>query len=883
MRLLRRLRHVLLRGRRDAELREEMQFHLAMKQRELERAGFSSEQARDAARRSLGNITVNREASHGVWVPPDVESIWRDVPYALRSLRRSPSFTIAAVLALGLGVGSAAAVFSMLDGVVLRPLPYREPDRLVMLTEANPGKNLEHEGLSPVNFIDYRNLGRVFDDVAGWWVPQVALTDPTRDPIRVPTVETSRNLFKLLGVAPQIGPSFSGDSALSVNGNLEAVISDRLWRDRYNADRAIIGKFVRLNGTDHQVVGVMPPGFDFPNGTEIWEGLNWPFAQHSRAAHFLGAVGRLRAISSPEMANRELGAVSTRLAREFPATNTGWSARAVRLDREIAGVFRPALFALLGASALLLLIACLNVANLLLARATTRKREVAVRAAIGASRGRLVRLFFTESLLLAAMGALLGLGVALVSVRALMAWSPIEIPRAAEIHVSPTVLIFGVAVAVMTAVLFGLAPALTMSRANLNDALSEGAKGSSGGGTAMRGALVVAEVSLAVMLLCGAALVIRSVSRLLGESTGVDASSVVTATVQLPDAGYRDWKRVIQFYDALGASLQRRPEVITVGATDRLPLDAGWRLPYGLPGVAAVSREDAAGAQIISVDDRYFATLRAPLVSGRGFDARDDSAGRAVVIVNETLARQAWPGGQAVGKQLLLAVRNIGPLGTRLTTDTPQVVIGVVRDIKNTSLREAAEPAIYFTQRQFPFRTMQVVVRARGGDVAGVSSALREEIRRLEPGLPAPEIKPLERVLQASVDPSRFVMLLMSVFATLALTIAAVGIYGLLSYTVSRRRKEIGIRLALGATPSRIRAMVLRQGITMALAGCVVGIFAAQLGAGLLSKFMYGTRPSDPVTLGAVIAAVVAVALVACAVPGWRASSEDPTRALRAE
>jgi putative ABC transport system permease protein len=283
------------------------------------------------------------------------------------------------------------------------------------------------------------------------------------------------------------------------------------------------------------------------------------------------------------------------------------------------------------------------------------------------------------------MGALLGLVVAVASLRALVAWSPIEIPRAAEIHVSPAVLAFGVVVAMLTAVVFGLAPALTMSRANLNDALSEGAKGSSGSRHgAMRGALVVAEVSLAVMLLCGAALLIRSVGRLLSESTGVDVTSVVTATVQLPDASYRDWSRVVQFYDALGAALGRRAEVRAVGATNRLPLDPGWRLPYGLPGVAAVSREDAAGAQIVSVDDGYFAALHAPLVSGRGFDTRDDSAGRPVVIVNETLARQAWPGEQAVGKQLLLAVGNIVPLGRLLTTDTPPVVVGAVPDIKTT-------------------------------------------------------------------------------------------------------------------------------------------------------------------------------------------------------
>ena len=406
MRFLRRLLHIVIRGRRDAELREEMQFHQAMKQRELEGAGFSAEAARDASRRALGNVTYNREASHAVWVPPDMESLWRDIPYAFRSLRRSPSFTIAAVLALGLGIGSATAVFSLLDGVVLRPLPYRDPQRLVMLWEVNPGKNLGREGLSPVNLLDYRNVTGVFEDVAGWWVPQLTLTDGVNDPMRVPSVETSRNLFRVLGVAPRIGPSFSGDSGLNVNGNLEAVISDRLWRSRFNGDRSIIGKFIRLDGTDHLVVGVMPAGFNFPNGTDLWQGLKWDFAQHSRFAHFVGTVGRLRSGASPDAANRELSGLTTRLGREFPASNGGWGVRVIRLDDEIAGVFRPGLFALLAASTLLLLIACLNVANLLLARATTRRREVAVRAAIGASRGRLIRLFFTESLVLAAMGAL---------------------------------------------------------------------------------------------------------------------------------------------------------------------------------------------------------------------------------------------------------------------------------------------------------------------------------------------------------------------------------------------------------------------------------------------------------------------------------------------
>lgn len=881
MRLFRRIAHLLNRRRRDAELREEMQFHLAMKQRELEAAGLSPADARDASRRALGNVTYQREASHAEWVAPDIESLWQDVPYALRGLRRTPSFTIAAVLALGLGIGSSVAVFSLLDGVVLRPLPYRDPQRIVRLVETNPAKNLDHEGLSPVNFIDYRGLTGVFEDMAGWWTPQVVLTDRASDPIPVTTVEASRNLFRLLGVAPAIGPSFTGDTALSVNGNLEAVISDRLWRSRFNADPAIIGSSIRLNGTDHLVVGVMPSGFTFPDQTDVWEGLNWDFRQHSRAAHFVGGVARLRPGMTSDAANHELASLTSRLAREYPGTNSGWGVRAVRLDREVAGVFRPALYALLAASALLLLIACLNVANLLLARATARRREVALRAAIGASRARLVRLFFTESLVLAGLGAILGLAIAVTSVRAFLTWSPIRIPRAGDVGVNASVLVFAMVVALVTAVVFGLAPALTTSRADLNAALKEGGRGASAGRGAMRDALVVAEVSLAVMLLCGAALLVRSVDRLASQSTGVDASSVITATVQLPDAAYRDWARVSRFYSSLGTALRRHPDIVQAGAADRLPLDPGWRIPYGVPGASASTPDKLPEAQTVSVDDGYFAALRVPIVRGRNFDARDDSAGQGVVVINETLARHLWPTENPIGKQLQIHVHNIGPLGTRLTSDTAEVVIGVVRDIKNTSLRDAAEPAVYFSQRQFPFRAMELVVRGRRG-MAPLRSALREELQRLDPGLPMPEVKPLARVLQSGVDPSRFVMLLMSVFATLALTIAAVGIYGILSYTVSRRRLEIGIRLALGAEPRRIRRMVVRQGMMMAAVGCVLGVAGAQVASRLLTRFLYETRPSDPSTLALVVSAVFGVVLVACAVPGWRASTEDPTTALRA-
>jgi predicted permease len=388
---------------------------------------------------------------------------------------------------------------------------------------------------------------------------------------------------------------------------------------------------------------------------------------------------------------------------------------------------------------------------------------------------------------------------------------------------------------------------------------------------------------LAVVLLCGASLLIRSVSRLLRESVGVDSTNVATVTVQLPPS-YQDWSRVARFYTALGDALRRRPEITAVGVANFLPLEPGWRVPYGAVGTTprGGGSQSSEEVQIHSADEGYFATVRAPILRGRGLDAHDDSASRPVVVVNETLAKRTWPGEDPVGKLLLLPVRGIGPLGRRLTRDTAHLVVGVVRDIKNTSLKDNAEPAVFYSQRQFPFHAMQLVARGRG-DLADLRQVIRAEIRRLDSGLPINEVKPLDRVLHASVDPSRFVMLLMTVFAGLALTIAAVGIYGILSYGVSRRRREIGIRLALGAEPRSIRRMIVREGLWLALVGCTIGVLVAQGAGKALSKFMYGVRPSDPMTIAAVLGAVTIVALLACLIPGARAAAEDPTGALRAE
>ena len=801
-----------------------------------------------------------------------------DLRFALRTLRRAPGFTIAAILALGLGTGSAAGVFSLLRGVVLRPLPYAQPELLVMLWDVNKAKGLNHEPISPVTFHDYRGLKSVFHDVAAWWKPQINLTDPAGEPVRVNAIEVTENLFSVLGVRPMIGQDFPIHPKLFGQDNY-AMISHRFWQSRFNGDRGIVGKVVKLNGYDYTVAGVMPAGFTYPGETDLWKQLGWDLAQHTRAARFMEAVARVKPGVALDQVERELAGLTTRLSSEFPRTNKDWGARAVSLDREIAGVFRPGLFTLLGASALLLLIACINVANLLLARAVARRREVALRSAIGASRRRLVRLFLTESFVLAVFGALLGLGIAIASVKGLLAWSPIDIPRAESVGVDFTVLAFATVVAVATAIAFGLVPAVLMSRADLQDALKDGAKGTGTRGRRLRSSLVVAEVALAVMLLCGAGLLIRSVDKLLDVDVGLDPTSAIAVDIQLPDAGYQDWNRVDQFFSGLTSALAAHPEVTGVGASNFLPLEAGWRVPYQIAD-APVRAADAPMAQAHVADEGYFPALRVKLLRGRLFTAQDNANAPPVVVINETMAKQRFGGENPVGKRLSSPVTGFGPLARRIVPGDDNEIVGVVSDVRNTSLRTATEPAIYYPERQFPGRKMFVVVRGRGG-AARLTELVRDATRRLDPSLAIGTAKPMDRVLAESVDPPRLIMLLMTVFAALALTLAAVGIYGILTFMVSNRRREIGIRLAVGAEPSAMLRMIMGEGIGLAFAGCVIGAVGAYAAARSLAGFLFDVEVWDPATFGGVFAVVLLVSAAACLVPGRRAAAEDPVRALR--
>ncbi len=811
-----------------------------------------------------------------------MKTLLQDLRYAGRLLLRSPGFSLAVVLTLALGIGANLAIFSVVDAVVLSPLPYRQPDRLVSIWEANLPEGLEHERIAPPNFADYRRLEGVFTDATAWWRPDVNLVDTAGDPVRVTLVEATANFFSVLGVRPRLGPGFELPGRL-YDERLAVVISDRLWRERYGGDPRILGKSLRLNGDLYTVSGVMAAGFHFPGETDIWQRLRWDFSERTRYAHFMEAVGRLRPGVPLRRAQADLTALSERLGKENPASNRDWRARMVPLHTEIVGAYGPALSVLMGAVGLLLLLACANVANLLLARARAREREVAIRAALGAGRGRLLRQFFTESLVLGACGAVLGLALAWAAVRLLVAAQPVDLPRLAEVSFDGRMAGFGLIVALLTVLLFGAIPALQLSRVDLQSALKEAGRGARAGPAVRRtpGLLVVVEVAMAMMLLVAAGLLIRSVLRLLQEAPGFVPEQVLTANLVLPNSLYGDWPRVSRFYGDLLERLGAHPGITAAGATSFLPLESAWVVGYTVPDRPPEAVGKDLRAQYLTVGAGYFETLRVPLLAGRTFDRRDTADSPAVVVINQEMARRAFADGAAVDRIITAGTPGFGPLGHSLKEGLDYKVVGVVGDVKNKALENEAEPALYFVQTQFPYRNMNLVVRGPGAPDL-LAAVVRDELKSLDAGLPLANVRTLDQVLAASTARSRFVMALLSGFALLALVLAAVGIYGVLSYDVSQRRKEIGVRLTLGASPGNVRRVVLGEGMLLAGLGLVLGGLSAFILCRLMASLLFGVSASDQVTFAAAVVVILAISFAACYLPARRASEVDPIEALRA-
>ena len=747
----------------------------------------------------------------------------QDLRYALRMMARNPGFTAVAVFALALGIGANTAMFSVVDAVLLRPLPYDEPDRIVMIWETNFTNAVTRSQVSPVTYTEWRDNSGVFEEVAGWWYPQLNLTDEQGDPERARAIDVTDRFFSVLGADALVGRTFlPGEDQPQAESVV--VIGHGLWQRRFGGDASALGEVVRLDGVPHTIVGVMPPGFDYPNETEVWRGLSWDPSQHSREARFFEVVGRLRPRLDRVQAQADLDALASRLATDYPDSNRGWGALLVPLHEQLVGDVRPALLVLFGAVGFVLLIACANVANLLLARATVREKEIAIRLAIGASRGRLVRQLLTESVVLALMSAVAGTLLAWFVVRGFAAANPIDMPRLGGVVLDARLLLFTFAVASVTAILFGLVPALQASRPNVGAAVKDGAResGASAGSRSIRTLLVVSEVAIALMLLVGAALLLRSFGRLQEVDPGVRATNVLSVNLQLSFAAYPEWPSVSDFYTRLVERVEAIPGVRSAAATAFLVLEQGWPVDTVVEGQIAGDPGTEPKLQYHQVSPRYFETVGIPLLSGRAFTNRDDEDAPGVAILNQSAVRRLFATEDPIGRRIVRIADGIGPLGRNLLDGREVEIVGVVADAKNTSLTTDVEPALFLPQRQFAYRSMHLVVRGEGPPL-GLVGAIRGAVSELDLAVPLADIKTLDQHLGAQLAQPRFSMVLLSIFAALALVLASVGLYAVMAYSVSRRQRELGVRLALGAQRGQILGLVVRQGMVLALSGVAAG------------------------------------------------------------
>jgi len=802
-----------------------------------------------------------------------VQTIWQDVKYGIRMLFKHPGFTVVAVLTLALGIGANSAIFSVVNAVLLRPLQFKEPEQLVKLWETLPQQGLTGTVSAP-NFLDWREQNQVFTEISAYEPANFSLQGKDQ-PERILGVSATAGFFDVLSTPPQLGRTFlAGED--QAGRNFVAVISDRLWQRNFGADPEIIGKTITLGGETFTLIGVMPPGFEFPSATtDIWTPLVFSKEQLAeRGNHSLRVIGRLKADATLQQAQEQMSTIARRLAQQYPDNQAGRDIKLIRLQEETVQSVRPALLILLGAVGFVLLIACTNVANLLLARAATRRREIAIRTALGAGRARLVRQFLTESLLLSLMGGALGLVVGKWGVDALVALASGFLPRASEIGLDARVLGFTLLLSMLTAIVFGLAPALQISKTDVQEALKEGgSSGSSPRGNWLRSLLAVAEVAAALMLLVGAGLLIRSFMRLQQVDTGLRPENVLTMKITLPEAKYKTKEPAVAFYDQVLERVNALPGVETAGLINILPIQQfGWN---GHARVEGIPQSDPPVlVEFRSASTDYFRTLGIPLIAGNLFNTRNKETGAPVVVVNQTFVRQLLAGQDPIGRRI-----NMGS-----NEENWMTITGVVADVRQSGLVRPTRPEIFipYTQRNSETQSMSLVVRSKAEPTA-LANSIRREVLAVDPNQPIYDVQTMETVIGKSVSNQRLNMLLMGIFAALAMTLALVGIYSVMSYMVTQHTREIGIRIALGAQTLDILKLVLGQGLLLTFIGVGLGLLGAFGLTRLMASLLYEVKSTDPVTFLAVSLLLVAVALLACYLPARRASKVDPMVALRYE
>src|SRR5262245_1662491 len=862
------IRRLIHRGRAERELDEEIRAHLDMETEQNVADGMSSADARLAARRSFGSVALVKEDSRTVWGLGLVEIFWQDLRYGLRMLVKAPGFTLIAVLTLALGIGANTAIFSVVNAVLLRPLPYENPGQLVRLWADNSGQRTEQKPFAPADITDFRDQLTAFEAIGLFDIGLSANLTGGEQPERVNGSEATPGLFTALRVKPILGRTFSPDET-EVAQSKVALISEGLWRRRFGADPDFAGRTVQLDGENYTVVGVLPTSFKFPEKVDLWLPFSFTAAdwKNDRQHYYVESVGRLRPGVTMAQARAELETIINRLSPNFPAWRKKWGVTLVPMHEQVVGKVSSTLWILFGAVSFVLLIACVNVANLLLARAATRQQEIAIRAALGAGRPRIVRQLLTESLLLAVIGGAAGALIAVGAIKLFSVALLAGLPRAEEVTVDGRVLLFTMAVSIVTGAVFGLTPALQGSNPNLNETLKEGGRHSSGSRAGLRNLLVVSEIALSLVLLIGAGLLVKSFLRLQGVNAGFDPHNVLTMQVTLPKKQYTDTARQNAFVRQTLERLETLPGVKSVAATINLPIENTWGMGYRVPDHDNTPNQIADN---VYITPGYFRTMGISVLKGRDFSDHDTVATSPVVIISESLTRKHF--------------HDENPLGQRLNTGVNREIIGVVADIKSRGLEVESAPTIYlpYAQKQTIATFFTYTIRAET-EPLGLAGAVENEIRNTDKNLPVANVRTMEQIVSTSLAQRRLTMVLLGVFALTAVTLAAVGIYGVMSYSMAQRRRELGIRMALGAKGRDVLAMIMRQGMKQALLGVALGLFGAFWLTDLIKGLLFGVRPTDPMTFAAVASLLVAVAMLACYLPARRATKVDPLVALRRE
>ena len=815
-----------------------------------------------------------------------LNTLWQDVRYGLRMLGKNTAFTTIAVLTLALGIGANTAIFSVLDAVLLRPLPYPEPARLVAIAGTDSKTGETQRALSYPDFVDLQTKNHTFDSMAAYTDGSLTMTGHG-DASELHVEIVSSELMKVLRVSPMLGTGFAAEHDKA--GARVVLLSNAFWKSRFGADSGVVGKQITLSGVLYTVLGVMPADFQFPlNSTpcDLWTttaiemsnfGGDKPMTEE-RGAHFLAAIGRLRPGVTLTQANADATAISEALTKQYPDTNTYLAMAAQPADEALVGDVRPILLMLLGAVGCLLLIACANVANLLLARAQTREREIAVRGALGASRKRILMQLLTESVILALGGGAAGLVIAVWATRFISQLSSVDIPRLAQAHVDPMALGFTALVSIATGVIFGLAPALHSSKQRLFSKLKEGGRTATGGTghTRIRNLLVISEVSLALVLLTGASLLTESLLHLSRVSPGFDPQGVLAFDLDLPDVRYGKPEQSAEFFQRLLTQIRALPGVEHASGILPLPLsDSVVRTSFAIEG-RPVAKSDQPRTQFRTVGLDYFTTMHIPLMKGRVFTEHDNAQSTKVAVINETMAKKFFGAEDPIGKR-------IKPGVSAAAGEPPmREIVGVVGDVKHINLWQQQDAETYVPYDQTPLGGMTMVVRVAGDPLAALP-AIREQVKALDPEVPVYHGKKLEDYVTASVAQRRFTGLLCAVFAIAGVLLAIVGLYGVMSYTVAQRTHEIGVRVAVGAERRDILRLVLRQGVGLALVGILVGVIVALGMSSVLASQLFGVTATDAKTYAAVAGVLLGVAALACLLPARRATRVDPMVALRYE